>query len=167
MILILGTPNSGKSEYAEKLITAGASGQEIAYIATMEPYGDEGIARVNKHRKQREGKGFVTYEKYSAIDELVNDFAKDDIRAGLLECVSNLVGNEMHCEDNKGKTIEELADIIEAEIVKLDECLDMLVVVSNRFDSSDDYDEDTKNYVRLTNMVNERLDKRAEQVVLI
>ena len=166
MILILGTPNSGKSEYAEKLITAD-NNHKRAYIATMEPYGDEGVARVNKHRKQREGKGFVTYEKSRAIDELVNDFANDGIGAGLLECVSNLVGNEMHCEANEDKTIEELADIIEKEIVKLDEYLDMLVVVSNRFDSSDDFDEDTRNYVRLTDMVNERLGKKAEQVVLI
>ena len=58
--LIIGGSASGKSEYAERLVCS-LSGKRI-YVATMEPFGEEGRERIARHRKLREGKGFVTAE---------------------------------------------------------------------------------------------------------
>ena len=58
--LIIGGSASGKSEYAERLVCS-LPGKRI-YVATMEPFGEEGRERIARHRKLREGKGFVTAE---------------------------------------------------------------------------------------------------------
>ena len=60
--LVIGGAASGKSEYAESLLL-GAPGPRY-YLATMEPMEDaECRARIEKHRRQRAGKGFVTIER--------------------------------------------------------------------------------------------------------
>ena len=53
LILVTGGSASGKSEYAEQCITMLHKGKNtLLYLATMQPYGEEGAARVEKHRKQ-------------------------------------------------------------------------------------------------------------------
>lgn len=166
MILIIGSPDSGKSLMAEKIMTEadGESGMKKAYIATMEPYGQEGINRIKKHRKQREGKGFITYEKTTGLEELLPTFAKAGLKFALLECVSNLVGNEIYNKKNAGKNDEELTNLICKEILALDENFDKYVVVTNEFEYEPSFDEETKRYVRITSMVNRLLEERADSV---
>ena len=63
--LITGGSASGKSAYAEDwLLEAADEAQKGAYIyvATMIPYGRETMAKILRHRRLREGKGFVTME---------------------------------------------------------------------------------------------------------
>ena len=60
LILLTGASNSGKSRFAET-IASRFSGPRI-YAATMVPCGAEGAARVDRHRRQRAGQGFVTAE---------------------------------------------------------------------------------------------------------
>lgn len=82
--LIIGGAAGGKSEFAEKHVLS-LSGRRI-YLATMEPFGAEGRARVEKHRRQRAGKGFETVERYT-------DLASVRLPGGaniLLECLGNL-----------------------------------------------------------------------------
>ena len=55
IILVIGTPNSGKSEYAENLLLELAGANPKLYMATMIPYGREGEERVKKHRALRAG----------------------------------------------------------------------------------------------------------------
>ena len=61
LILVSGGSASGKSEFAEGLVTA--SGLETrAYLATMQVWDAESERRVERHRRMRAGKGFVTVE---------------------------------------------------------------------------------------------------------
>ena len=88
--LITGGSGSGKSAYAEKQVLAAGEGRRI-YIATMIPYGEEGRQRVERHRKLRQEKQFETLECYTGL-------AQADVPPGavvLLECLSNLVANEV------------------------------------------------------------------------
>ena len=65
LILVTGGSASGKSEYAEQCITMLHKGKNtLLYLATMQPYGEEGAARVEKHRKQRAQRHFDTLEWY-------------------------------------------------------------------------------------------------------
>ena len=66
LILLIGTSNSGKSRFAEK-IASRFPGPRI-YAATMVPCGAAGAARVDKHRRQRAGRGFVTVECPRGLD---------------------------------------------------------------------------------------------------
>ena len=45
IIVVIGTPDSGKSALAEKLCCELAGSMKKKYIATMVPYGEEGLKR--------------------------------------------------------------------------------------------------------------------------
>ena len=60
LTLVLGGAASGKSEYAESLVLR-TTGPRW-YLATMQIWDAECAARVEKHRKMRAAKQFVTVE---------------------------------------------------------------------------------------------------------
>ena len=69
IVLVTGASGSGKSEYAENLVME-ASFSNRYYIATMAVYGDEGRDKVLRHKRQRQGKGFVTLERQKDLGGL-------------------------------------------------------------------------------------------------
>ncbi len=91
IILVTGGARSGKSSFAEKLITD--LGEKIAYIATAVPF-DEGMKdRIKKHRESRP-KDWTTYEIYKDIYKHIEDISKEH-DAVLLDCITILVTNLM------------------------------------------------------------------------
>ena len=76
MIFITGGSGSGKSEYAEKRTIEAAEkrGLKPYYLATMKAYGEEEEKKIEKHRKMREGKGFITVEQAENICEAARFF---------------------------------------------------------------------------------------------
>ena len=75
-ILVTGGASSGKSAFAEGLIEKSGKKKKI-YIATMRPYDDECIKRIERHRFLRKDKGFETAEIYGRIsDEKISDNTK-------------------------------------------------------------------------------------------
>ena len=84
----------------------------------MIPYGQEGMERIERHRRQREGKGFITLEAPFDICEAVEMLAADgshDLKKMtlLIECVSNITANEMfeRHTDRKETVIKVCEDI--------------------------------------------------------
>lgn len=68
--LITGGSGSGKSAYAEKYIchVSNEKGyKEKYYIATMQVFDDEGQRKIDRHRRLRAGKGFITIEQHRDI----------------------------------------------------------------------------------------------------
>ena len=89
LILVSGGSASGKSEFAEGLVTA--SGLETrAYLATMQVWDAESERRVERHRRMRAGKGFATVECPVNLAGAVLPAGC----AALLEDLSNLTANE-------------------------------------------------------------------------
>ena len=163
-IFISGTQNSGKSLLAEKLATQ--TGDSIRlYLATMKLCDEEGIKRVEKHRKQREGKGFITVEKQTRITEIISDLKRPEDTTVLLECVSNLVGNEMRDVTKRAELVTgdkpdlgKFADEVAEDINKLSKAVHNLIIVTNEYPAQDEgYDDETRLYVRLLSMVNSRI----------
>ena len=62
MILITGGSASGKSSYAEKEAVRLSEGGPLYYVAAMKPYGPKAQARISRHRRQRDGRGFISCE---------------------------------------------------------------------------------------------------------
>ncbi|MBQ3140378.1 MAG: bifunctional adenosylcobinamide kinase/adenosylcobinamide-phosphate guanylyltransferase [Clostridia bacterium] len=93
MILVTGASSSGKSALAERF--AQELGGPLVYVATMHAYDAEGRRRVERHRAMRAGKGFETVERYTDVGGL--DVPRDAVL--LLECMSNLLANEMYDDD--------------------------------------------------------------------
>ena len=60
LIIITGVSGSGKSEYAEQICCRLAGDNKKYYVATMQPFGEEGRIRIEKHKRQREGKVLPT-----------------------------------------------------------------------------------------------------------
>jgi len=108
--LITGTSASGKSEYAENIAVSlydrcgrYSGGGGLYYIAAMKPFGDEAARRILRHRKLRDGKGFETIECYTHLEKL-SAGGKDVF---LIECVSNLLANEIYDETGSLGNIRE------------------------------------------------------------
>lgn len=163
--LIIGYPNSGKSEYAEAEVIRLAANNKKYYLATMIPFGEDGLKRVEKHRLQRQGKGFETIEKARAIHEI------DDLQATgtvLIECLSNLLANELYASDNIDKTDELIVEDIVNEIMLLSEKLANTIIVSNEFaEDAEGYDESTRRYVKLMQKLNEELSLKVNKTYRI
>ncbi|SCY02390.1 bifunctional adenosylcobinamide kinase/adenosylcobinamide-phosphate guanylyltransferase [Butyrivibrio sp. INlla14] len=163
VVLIVGIPDSGKSRMAEDMAVRLAGNDSRYYIATMIPFGEEGQKRIEKHRKLRKGKGFETIEcpydlgrKLLAMDRITESTC-------LLECMSNLVGNEMHREG--ALSGDELVDCIIRDIKSLCDRAKNVVIVSNYFPMEDvGYDDDTRNYVRVLFQVNDELKKISDEI---
>ena len=95
LIMVTGGSGSGKSEFAERCCMELCPGEKI-YIATMQPFGKEGAARIQRHKKLRAGKHFQTVECYTDLEKLILN-----AQTTLLECLSNLTANEMFTNGRK------------------------------------------------------------------
>lgn len=125
LLFVLGGSGSGKSEYAEKRIIE-AGEMPRYYVATMEPFGEEGEKRINRHRKLRAGKGFETIECATHIEQL--QLPKKG--AVLLEDLSNLLANEIWSENGRGWS-QDLSEDICRSIERLADGQQLTVVVGN------------------------------------
>ncbi len=166
--LVIGTPDSGKSAIAEDLAMQ-MQGPRY-YIATMQVCDEESRARKIRHVKNREGKGFITLELPFDIGGATSCIQDQDPTL-LLECVANLVGNELH--DNPGRTVPGINDPVAqtafvrellSEISALADHAEHLIVVTNEFTADASYDDDTLLYLRLLNSLNEELIRIADRV---
>ena len=157
MTVVTGGSGSGKSAFAEDKIVSFGPAKRI-YIATMHPYDEESHKRVARHRKMRAGKGFETVECYTGLKNL--DFPENAVV--LLECMSNLVANEMYDPSGAGENAEES---ILAGIHKLQKVSDDLVVVTNEvFSDSMPDNPEMEEYLKLLGKLNLRMGEMADLV---
>lgn len=157
MILVTGGSGSGKSAFAEDCVLALGEKKRI-YIATMFPFDEESKKRVARHRNMRKGKGFETVECYTGLKNV----RIDKNSTVLLECMSNLVANEMYDPSGAGENAEES---ILAGIHKLQKASDDLVVVTNEvFSDSMTDNPEMEKYLKLLGNINLRMGERADLV---
>ena len=125
----------------------------------MQPFGEEALKRIERHRKMRAEKGFETIEKYTDIDELT--FTRKDLV--LLECVSNLCANEMF-SGRMDKNIA--ADKIISGIKKINKVVSQLIVVTNEiFSDGILYEKETIEYMKALGEINRRIFECADNVI--
>lgn len=163
-VLIIGYPDSGKSELAENMVMEMASPGERVYLATMIPCGDEGASRIARHRKMREGKGFETIEAPFDIASAVEEKGSCTDMTVLLECLSNLAANELF---EREESPDAAADRIISDIARLKELVRDLVIVSNHYEIKEDFDEETVMYAKMLDTLNDRISAVADKVIRI
>ena len=156
IVLVLGPNGSGKSVYAEKL-AARLSRSTLVYIATMIPYGDEGVMRVKRHRKQRERMGFITVEKPCNVSEL----SLPSDATVLLEDVSNLLGNALFSGECRGDAVSVFNDITALCAM----CCGTVMVSIDELTPNLKYDTETCLYIRSLQSLNQRLCDFADIVI--
>lgn len=201
--LIMGGSGSGKSAYSEDYVLTQAGKSLKYYIATMQIYDAEGQRKVERHRKLRAGKGFITIEQPTDIAEaglqivtvqqsecrqkmnmvkvsgaadeveekrsasIAGDEREETQNAStaLLECMSNLVANEMFSGEQMPDVDTVVEEIVQG-IASLTSQLSHLVIVSNNvFEDGIEYDETTLRYIEALGRINTRLAEMADHVV--
>ncbi len=187
--LVIGGSGSGKSAYAEQMAVKAAGNGSLYYVATMQVYDEEGKKKVERHQKMRAGKGFLTIEQPRKLKEAAKKVATEKVSAGkvsagkvaaervpagkivLLECMSNLVANEMFSEENLSAVMDEakikqLSHEIISGVTALQDSCDILIIVTNQiFEDGIRYDASTMAYIRLLGDVNRQIAEQAEQVI--
>lgn len=174
--IVYGGSASGKSSYAESIAMSLQGDGRLLYIATMYPYkwntteiDPETMQRIERHRAMRADKGFDTIECYRHVEHIVAK--RQDVL--LLECMSNLLANEMYLEpdSNAGsdmaETMSPVSNKIVQALVNLSTRVQDVVIVTNDVFSdggSLTYDESTREYVKNLAEINCALARVAETV---
>lgn len=174
--IVYGGSVSGKSSYAESFAMSLQGEGRLLYIATMYPYkwntteiDPETMQRIERHRAMRADKGFDTVECYRHVEHIVAK--RQDVL--LLECMSNLLANEMYLEpdSNAGSDMAETMSPVSNKIVQalidLSTRVQELVIVTNDVFSdggSLTYDESTREYVKNLAEINCALAREAATV---
>ncbi|MBP3925900.1 MAG: bifunctional adenosylcobinamide kinase/adenosylcobinamide-phosphate guanylyltransferase [Clostridium sp.] len=157
LFLITGGSGSGKSEYAEQLVME-LGGLRRLYLATMRVWDEEGSLRVERHRRQRAGKGFVTAERFTDLTGFAETL-EEPFDTILVECMSNLALNEFY--ESEERTAERILDGVKC----LRGCCRNLIIVTNEiFSDGITYDPVTERYLELLGTVNCLLASLANEV---
>lgn len=159
LTLVLGGARSGKSRYAEKLITAlpPAWNPPGIYVATAEAGDEEMRARIAAHRARR-GPSWQTVEAPRELAEAVVSAQPAPV---LVDCLTLWLSNLMLKAVN-----------VEAEIVRLERALEAasapVVLVSNEVGSGIVPEHPLGRIFRdLQGALNQRMAARADRVVLM
>lgn len=162
MSLIIGGSGSGKSAYAEAFMSRLEDVKNKYYLATMLVYDEDARRKVWRHKRLRQGKGFLTVEQPKDIGQAIGKMAGKD-NAVLLECMSNLTANEMFGE--KPFFAEEVVEKIlnGIEIIK-ENAKHLIIVTNNVFEDGIVYDAGTMEYLRALAEINRRLAAMADEV---
>ena len=154
--LIIGGADSGKSEYAEKLLLSEAKNEKKIYLATMEVT-DEASCRIERHVRRRAGAGFYTIECSRDLS-LVSVEKEAHI---LFEDVPNFVANNMFGEDHE--------DLEGHLLGRLDEFIsqhdNVYFVTGDIASGGADYGKLTLEYMRVLGHVHRHLATRAKRVI--
>lgn len=157
MTLVIGGAASGKSEFAEELVLRAGSKPRY-YIATMQPFDDECRARIRRHREMRAQKQFETVECFVHLEQVT----LPQKGVVLLECMSNLVANELYSPEGAG---DDAVESICRGILRLrSQCEDLIIVSNEVFSGGCGYEGDTLRYMRVLAEVNRMLASQADAV---
>ncbi len=174
--MVYGGSASGKSSYAESIAMSLQGDGRLLYIATMYPYkwntteiDPETMQRIERHRAMRADKGFDTVECYRHVEHIVTK--RQDVL--LLECMSNLLANEMYLEPDAdagsgmSKTMSPVSKKIVQALIDLSTRVQDVVIVTNDVFSDGGnltYDESTREYVKNLAQINCALAREAATV---
>lgn len=158
--LVTGGSGSGKSEFAESLVTKTRDPNPY-YLATMQPWDQECRRRIGRHREMRREKNFVTIETYGFLKDLSFPQKPGII---LLECLSNYVSNLWYGAERgeeEGVVLRHLEEDLAALAGKTH---DLVIVTNEVFSDGMFYSLEVQSYLRILGELNVRLAAKAHRV---
>ena len=162
MILVIGGSGSGKSAYAEKVALECQKEKRHFYLATMHVFGEEGQKKVERHKRMRAGKGFVTIEQPTDIMQCLPALREAGGGVVLLECMSNLTANEIYQEGGAGdNTVKAILNGIHH---LLEQAGNLVVVTNEVFSDGVTYDPETEKYLEKLGAINCQMAQIADTV---
>lgn len=160
IIYIYGGVSSGKSEYAEELISREFN--KKIYLATMVNTDEYAGKRVEKHLLQREGKGFFTIEEPRHIKDLNID-EDDNI---LLEDLTNLLSNNLFNEAGLKNNFKEITEEIFSDIITLkDRCNSVFIVGNDIFSTERNQSKELDIFIDCLYSLHNKIIEVADRVI--
>ena len=160
--LVVGGSGSGKSAFAEDL-TCSLSPTRT-YLATMESASPEAQSRIERHRRQRQGRGFTTIECPRSLAIQAGTTKPEGV--ALLEDLGNLAANALFANDGSMADPSATLDRLEHEVMALTEQYEHVVVVGNEVGSEGESSYPaTMTWIRLVGELCCRLAVRFDLVV--
>ena len=120
-------------------------------------------AKVDRHHRLRQGKGFTTMEQPTALEQAVTQMEPGG--AALLECMSNLTANEMFSGEQPTDRQTVIEKILWGVEVLKKQADPLVIVTNNVFEDGIVYDSATMEYIEALGRINERLAAEADEVV--
>ena len=158
LTIVTGGSGRGKSAFAEDKVLTFGEAQRV-YIATMHPFDEESHKRIERHRKMRAGKGFETVECYTGLKDV-------KLPSGcvvLLECMSNLVANEMF--EEQGAHEQTVKDIMSGIDELVRQAAHVVIVTNEIFSDAVVFDKEMASYLEYLGKINQAVALRADEVV--
>lgn len=157
LTLVLGGARSGKSTYAEALVTA--LPPPWVYIATAEAHDEEMQQRIDLHQ-QRRGEGWRTE---AAPVDLIGALRRPDVagRPVLIDCLTLWVSNLMHADLDLPHAVNELEIALaarQAPVVLVSNEVGLGIVPDNAL---------ARRFRDEAGRLNQRMAKLASRVVLV
>ena len=155
---------------ASRVFRPGRAGRDLAglkgYTAAYgHVFDEEGQKKVERHKRMRAGKGFVTIAQPTDIMQCLPALREAGGGVVLLECMSNLAANEMFDTEEPAGS-EQVAEKIVTQIgVLAQETEELVIVTNNVFEDGIVYDTSTMEYLRALGSINVRLAERSDVVV--
>ncbi len=159
-VVISGASGSGKSEYAESQAVglSNKDNTQLVYIATMMAFDEEARAKIKRHRLMRKDKGFATIECFYGLKGV----KLNSNCTVLLDCMSNLVANEMFNENGAGQqTVFEVMTGIDNILTQ---AKNVVIVTNEVFSDGCEYDDTTLRYIAYLGSINKEMAKKADVV---
>lgn len=154
--LVFGGSASGKSVFAEDLSLDYP--QPRVYVATMQPWDEECLKRIEKHQKQRKNKGFSTLECYGSLVNITTDVNS----TVLLECMGNLVANLQFADHPPQDILMEICNSLDA---LAQNCKNLIVVSNDIFLEEPANSPETLDYLQFLGAINRHMAATFDQVV--
>lgn len=167
LILITGGARSGKSSFALEL--AESIGPEKLFVATCPKIDPEMSDRVNRHRTERVGRGWQTYECERELENVFDDSsAKYDVI--LIDCITLWVNNIMFARKDDKDLLDDstIKELCSTWIQAAENFPGTLICVTNEVGLGIVPDNTlARRYRDLVGTCNQLLGKTADQLVLV
>lgn len=167
IILVTGGARSGKSSYALEL--AESLADHKLFIATCPDLDTEMADRVDRHKKEREGRGWATIESQVDLASVftVQARAYDVV---LVDCITLWVNNILYINEQKSVAVSDssIAELCGAWLQQADRLEAVVIVVTNEVGLGVVPDNAlARKYRDLVGTCNQLIAKRADEVVLV
>ena len=166
-VFISGGCKNGKSFYAQRLAKEAAEGGTggslpLYYIATMRPVDPEDEERIERHRNEREGWGFVTVEQPANIEGILHKC--DPGGSFLLDSLTALLAGEMFPPDG---TVDDKAasKVIDGLLKVLDEVGNIVIVSDYIYGDAAIFDPLTEMYRKSLAEIDRAVARRCDVVL--
>ena len=178
IILVTGGISSGKSAFAEDLVTKISQDKSCSciYRATASVYEDEMREKVRLHQQARQDKNWSTLEAYKNLGQIV---ANDDFDHGilLLDCLTMMVSNiifeddmdfdgldQDKCRLKEDLVLNEIRDFVKSV---RDKDLDLVLVTNEIGLGGISYNKLSRFYTQLVGRSNQYIASQSDQVYMV